>query len=396
MEQKTRLIIVVLAAVAILSLIAAFGLNNTKQVLSRDLEKTKQDLNSVSQERDSLIGQINSTKEDRRRLQEKLDSITRNLDQLSRERDDYKQRFETISREKDELLGKIQSMSRETTQVSQQLQIPQGTEDVYWANILKQKADLELQVTNLRDELKKMQIKVEETTREKANADLQLSSVNQEKEDLDRKLKYNERLVELLSSDLVKETKDRRAMEEQMDTLKAENRGLKSQFKELGRTKINLEKKVQTLEDQNSTLERRMDETNTILEQKVGEMIQVKEEVSKAQSETSTDASSAKPESKSVELPPIVVKPQQGQVVAGSSFNTMQEGRVIAINKDNNFVVIDLGEEKGVRQCQPFKVYRDNQAIADVEVIQVRRAIAACDIVKAAKEIRVGDTVKAN
>jgi hypothetical protein len=57
-------------------------------------------------------------------------------------------------------------------------------------------------------------------------------------------------------------------------------------------------------------------------------------------------------------------------------------------------VIIDIGEEVGIKIGQTFQVLRDNNAIGIIEVIQVRRDIAACDIKKENIPFNVGDEIK--
>jgi hypothetical protein len=71
-------------------------------------------------------------------------------------------------------------------------------------------------------------------------------------------------------------------------------------------------------------------------------------------------------------------------------------GKVLTINRENNFIVIDLGSDNGVKVGNIFSIYRDigGKSIADVEIIQLRKNISACDIKKESVSIHVGDVVK--
>jgi hypothetical protein len=67
---------------------------------------------------------------------------------------------------------------------------------------------------------------------------------------------------------------------------------------------------------------------------------------------------------------------------------------VLSINRDNNFIVVDLGEDAGVKPGDNFRVYREEKPIASVEAIQVRRTISACDIKKETTSVKIGDVVR--
>ena len=104
----------------------------------------------------------------------------------------------------------------------------------------------------------------------------------------------------------------------------------------------------------------------------------------------------------SVELPPITVRPQQAAVSAAKPRTEVRpednsevfRGKIVALNRDNNFVVIDLGQDAGVNVGDIFQVYRDNRLIAKLETIQVRQNIAACDIRDEVSSVRVGDNIR--
>jgi hypothetical protein len=97
-----------------------------------------------------------------------------------------------------------------------------------------------------------------------------------------------------------------------------------------------------------------------------------------------------------VELPAIVVRPSQNMSSSAATATTEAtiKGRVLSINRDNNFIVVDLGEDAGVKPGDNFRVYRDEKVIASIEAIQVRRTISACDIKKETTPVKIGDVVR--
>ena len=102
-----------------------------------------------------------------------------------------------------------------------------------------------------------------------------------------------------------------------------------------------------------------------------------------------------------VELPPIIVnaKVQAGPDAAAMNRTTAEPvpekaGSIISINEQNNFVIVDLGEGEGSHVGKQLKAYRGNNAIADLEVIQVRKDISAADIKSKSTVLRVGDIVR--
>ena len=73
---------------------------------------------------------------------------------------------------------------------------------------------------------------------------------------------------------------------------------------------------------------------------------------------------------------------------------TASIGKVLAVNPDSNFVVIDMGTSAGVKTGDTFDVYREGKSIGSIEVIQARGSISACDIKKKSTTLRIGDSIK--
>ncbi|MFH1578349.1 MAG: hypothetical protein ABIC18_04700 [Candidatus Omnitrophota bacterium] len=96
-------------------------------------------------------------------------------------------------------------------------------------------------------------------------------------------------------------------------------------------------------------------------------------------------------DSESVDLPPIVVSSSS---VPSKRSQFILDGKIANVNREYNFVVIDLGQEKGVKEGMVFEVYREGWFLGKIEVIQTRQDIAACDIVQAETLLNVGDNVR--
>lgn len=93
---------------------------------------------------------------------------------------------------------------------------------------------------------------------------------------------------------------------------------------------------------------------------------------------------------KGIELPAIVVraeKPIQIQEVS------TVKGEIVQVNKQHNFVIINLGINKGSKEGDLLGIYQDRQKIGEIRIIELREEVSAADIVDSKKEIRVGDEV---
>ncbi len=102
-----------------------------------------------------------------------------------------------------------------------------------------------------------------------------------------------------------------------------------------------------------------------------------------------------------IELSPITVEAASPSAAIRGGLATVKtksfpEGRVLTINNKYKFVIINLGQEDGVRPGMAFKVYRGTEDIGRIEVLEVHPGIAAADItvVKKGAGLRVDDIVK--
>jgi chromosome segregation ATPase len=101
-----------------------------------------------------------------------------------------------------------------------------------------------------------------------------------------------------------------------------------------------------------------------------------------------------------VELGKIVVSPESGQAVqplaAGSAVAAQGlEGKVLVLNKEYNFVVINLGAKDGLAAGELFSVYRGNTYLGDVKVEKVQDVMSAAGFVAddVKNKVKEGDRV---
>ncbi len=237
---------------------------------------------------------------------------------------------------------------------------------------------------------------------------IQLSKVESDNADLRKKLEQAVDLAAKVSSlrkELTNLAQEKTDLLAKIDTLNAEierqesnnlqiqgkfkndNIMLKAKIKALNKEKQILEEKVTSFADDNISLTSKFNELGVLLKNKVAEIEGLKNKLGLGVQ----DSVVFNEENKSVELTPITVHP------SSSVYNPDEVpfiGKVLTINRENSFVVINLGQDVGVNTGDKFSVYRDDREIAVLEVIQIRSLIAACDIVKESKTIKIGDPVK--
>jgi chromosome segregation ATPase len=198
-------------------------------------------------------------------------------------------------------------------------------------------------------------------------------------------------MISSLSRELVREKSDKANIIEQIDKIRQENVTLRRQVKELSTSKLSLEKGLRNLENEKNNLADRISATEDILQTRMRELLEIKKDI---ESSLGTDFSAMSKQSESVELPPIVVKAggaQQGP--QGVQVSEKAVGKVLSINENQNFVIIDIGENNNVKIGDVFRIFRNNEHVATVEVIQTRKDISAADIKYSKDKIAAGDSV---
>lgn len=387
MSKVARYIIIILAALFLGSVFLSLQSSNTKDQLVRQYQNKESELRKYV---DSLQQQSTAAQEDKKRVQAKMDAVQKDLAKLTSERDDWKNKYDAAVKEKEQLVARLQEVPRVAEQPREVAAQP-VTSDEYWAGVLKDRAALELQLKDLQEQLVNNKLQLEELKKTKTDMELELSGLKQNQDDLERKLKYSIDLANTLSLELARDKNDKKFIVDKSAAIKEENAALRAQVKELTTTKVSLSKSLQKLVQEKTSLESQLAKTEEIIQNRVSDMVDIKNELESAIKARAT----AGIEGKIVQLPPIVVKAQgMAQKDAASYSGSKTAARVVSINDANNFVIIDVGENARVQVGDTFKVYRDSKEIAIIEVIQARSDISAADIKQKVQNIQVGDLVK--
>jgi len=392
MEQKIRIAIIGLVVLILICIIAIFQVYSSKQTLERQIDRLNNENKALQQQTDQI-----ST--EKRQLDQQLNNLKDEINKASSEKDELLKKYDLVNRAREDLLEQIKSLKAKT--VSQPAQAEQpvfsispggSSEDAYWGSLIKQKTDLELQLSSVREELKKLQIGYEQAQREKGTLELDITGLNRDKQDLKRQIEYNQKIMDSVTSELVREKNDKTQIENSLKTIKAENVTLRRQVKALSNRKIELERKIAELQSTNDEMEHKTTQVDELLKDKLAQIDNIKEQITQAQGNQNAQGGNGEESKTPVILSPIVVRPPADSFKDDASSSKV--GKITAVNRENNFVIINIGENSGLKVGDNFQAYRDGKAIARLEVIQVRQSIAACDIKKEAITLKVGDTVR--
>jgi chromosome segregation ATPase len=416
------------------------------KALQQQIQKLQQEnsqfnsrIGDKDKEKERLQGEKDKLQSDYDELKRKGDDLTTQIDQANKERDDWKNRLTTIRKERDELMDKLQHQPEkivykdrpeEAKPATDQSQNPDNAaaapapmpasgkpDDEYWAKVLTQKAQLEvdlnkaktdldkaaLQVADLKKQNTDLQMQIKDLSNDKSEIERRLTndtkrledSYARERQDMQRKIKDSEDLISNLSMEAARARTDQKAANDFGGKLKEDNNQLQSEVRRLASTKVALEKTVARLNQEKDEMGKRLADTEGVIQDRINEIWQIKQTLDQKITQINQSRSD-----KEVELPPIIVNGAGGNTTAAPSAPEVQmpsgqaTHKIISINAKNNFVIIDFGQTQGSSIGRVLKAYRANKEIATLEVIQVRRDISAADIKDQKVNLQVGDQVR--
>ena len=431
MTKTIKLILgslVVLLGTSIVVALLAFDQNKkleiNKNSLEAQLSEHKIKENKILHGRDELAKTLKSTEEEKKKieqdfagLKQQLENFNKKTSELSAQRDEWRKQVDDLKKERDDLVVKL-SEKPPAPQIipsapSVSAPLPQATAinpdqvtDEFWADVLKEKATLQMELEKLTKEMSSHATELQDLKQKNAELQLELSQLSDAKKELEQKSKYSENLANSLSLELAREKNDKRSILNRMQSLKEESINLRSQVKEITSLKFTLEKGIAALRSDKDMLAKKLMDTENVLQAKMSEVTEIKNTIENSLKDNLTSLQQNSSEGpQPVDLPRIVVTPSGENFETPPSFPRDTEsdtisalsgpdGRIVSINEENNFVIVDLGENAGIQLGAPLAVYRGSQYIAGLEVIQIRKDICAADIREAMARIEVGDTVR--
>jgi len=376
-------------------------------------------LKKVDGEKTDLLTKIDGIEEE---AKEQADTLAKEINSITDDRDKWKRRIETIREERDQLMAKIGDLNEKLEDSSKRIlasrNTAEGGKDVvkkepvippslsrapsilpdtgrvvdeqYWANLLQEKASLEIDILKLKEDLTAKSISLVEIKQENEDLVMEIATLKSEKEAIVDKVQHTSDMIDNISLELARTKNDKKFIVNRAEKLSEDNKELRSKLKKLVSVKNALEKSIVRVTQEKEKVEGKLGRTETLIQSKIDEIWDIKDEL-----DHSIRASKDGITTSEIELPPIVVS-SSGAV---ESFNTGESsasfnGSVISINESNNFVIVDIGENSGIRLGDNLSVYRESKYIARLEVIQVREDISAADLKDQWSKIKVGDVIR--
>jgi hypothetical protein len=239
-------------------------------------------------------------------------------------------------------------------------------------------ADLQDRLGELRTS--KQQIE-ESLTRAKAQLDeaaQQLSTERQEREELTKNLEGRQREIERLTKDVEEIRTERTELSEQAAKLKAQLKSAQRQLASAEKAKEDMQAKMLEM-----PMPAGFDQPSVNLDPVV-----VRNQSQAGAAMDPAALSAAGP----VSMPALSAP----SPVNASNISTNQ-GQVVVVNRDYDFVVMNLGRNHGLEIGQEFQVIHGSEVVARIKVEKVYDELAAAAIMPDSKKdaIREGDVLKA-
>jgi len=381
-------------------------------------QKLKNDINTVNSEKVDLVKKI---KEIEVKAEEKVTGLNEEIGNVSKDRDKWKRRIDAIQEERDQLMVKISTLTKklaekpepqiiykerevirevskaEDTRAVDVTKAPafapesgKTVDEKYWANLLKDKASLEIKIDALNEKMSAKSISVVEMRQVNEDLKLEVGRLIHEKEEIEVTIQHKSDVIDNLSLELARTKNDKKFISNRVEKLNGENRDLRSKMKQLVSVKNALEKSIVRVTQEKDKIKNQRGKTEALIQSKIDEIWQIKDELDHSIRVAQKNTLS----SNEVELPPIVVSSGSTESFNSGEAAPSLNGRVISINEPNNFVIVDIGENTGIRLGDHLSVYRDSKYIARLEVIQVRKDISAADLKDQWSKIKVGDIIR--
>jgi len=234
----------------------------------------------------------------------------------------------------------------------------------------------------LQEDLEDLNMKQKITETKLTESQEKVTELEMKLQDSDNKLQESQGQIDTLSKNLEQEKSGKENLLAQVDLLKKD-------LEEQKKSKADLETNLTQAENDLKKMQAQLEELGA----KKSELEQRLKDIEAKSEQTQGD--------KGVELGKIVVNPESQ---AGAGAQTLKgaetpssglEGKVLVINKDYNFVVINLGIADGVKIGDIFAVYNNNKQIGDVRVEKIHDTMSAAGFIstETKAKVREGDKV---
>lgn len=401
----------------------------TKRMM--EVQELKKELDTLQVERDDLEQKLSEAAAASAELQQNLAKVTgerdkwkKDYDFIVKARENLETQVKTLTKQIDDTQKKFQTQKELARQLGDSAvgmpmadsksgsphiayesagakaqvisipeKIPPASDEQYWANLLREKASLEVKMQSMEDSLAQSSIQIVELRQQNEDTGLELGELRAQSDDLAQEIKYKSNMINNLSLELARTKNDKKFIADRLSRIQQENGSLREELRGLVEAKSSLQKSIVRLTQDKNKVQRELGSAENLIQSKIDEIWDIKESLDRTFKESSEKFKSPG----TVELPPIMVSSGTSQAAIKFDAGATEPGfygRIVSINAENNFVIVDVGENSGIDLGDALSVYRDSKYVAQLEVIQVRRDISAADIKNQWTTLQVGDTIR--
>jgi len=235
----------------------------------------------------------------------------------------------------------------------------------------------------LTEENKELEVKKRSVEKQAADLKKQIEVLNQEIGQQKAKLQDYENKISEINNELTSE-------KEAKESALSEVASIKEASESAGKDKAALEIQLRSAQEELNGIRDQLISLEGIkqeLEQKLGQ--KPKEPEVKVPAKSAPKAEEAKPGE--VQLEKIVVAPNPQEEAPVVSPAVPLEGKVLVVNREYDFIVINLGQKDGVNLGDTFEVLRKDKSLGQAKVEEVRDTMSVAtpgtkDMIKQIKE----------
>ncbi len=345
----------------------AFKFYSDKESLATENKTLKGEKKNLVEENSSLKYKYSNLEKASKEIKKKITVINEELSRVEDEKDTWKTKWAEASKQRDLLQEKL-------TKAPMELKVaegrpPEAISEEHWADFVKEKAALQVKLDTLSKILIEEKSMVLKFDKEKKELSIEIDQLTKENSRLAEGSKFKERTMRVMSMDLVSEREERAAAVKELRKLRSENVSLKRELVFSNKEQVRAQDRLKKALIRKEELEGKIANAESIVRDKSLAF----EELQKQLVKTMDSSRDVITDSASVELPPIVVKP-------GTPGLRGLRGEVISVVRDENFVVVDIGESSGLRPGALLRILRGDREIGTVEVVETRKEISAANI----------------
>lgn len=390
----------------------------------------------------TLETKLAQTEEEVTNLEKKAQQLNMKIDNFEIDTKSLKNKLSFFEKERKNLSEKLETalddnrkLQRRIARFSFEARHDGIASDDYIAKLIKDKAALQVMTEGLKGRLERREKELNNILKEKKDIQQKLSNVDCYQKELKSKLANAEKIQDKLAKELIERRRVNLRTSKGLENVKKEKIALERELINLTQEKMDSKNRVRRIENkldsltlERDSLLRQVSSLNKRLEDKIVQVGSVKRGLEDVMKESKQIALSRSLDTiSSVELPPIIVKSQEASDLARDSLPGFHDdiyeqlpprlsgtnlaeneaewsallgdidlkGKILLVNRQQQFVVINLGKNNGIRHGMIFDVYRNDQKIGSLRVVEVRNNLSAADIIRTSEDIiQKNDIVK--